>query len=46
MFSTSGGLYQRAQKLFNIPNGKKLFMYSFYEKQKLAVMVRRCWAIC
>ena len=39
MFSTNGGLYQRAQKQFKIPDGKKLFMYSFYEKQKLAVMV-------
>ena len=41
MFSTDGGLYQRAQKQFKIPDGKKLFMYSFYEKQKLAAMVRR-----
>ena len=38
-FSTKGGLYERAQKRFNVPNGKKLFTYSFYEKRKLEALV-------
>lgn len=38
-FSTKGGLYERAQKRFNVSNGKKLFTYSFYEKRKLEALV-------
>lgn len=38
-FSTKGGLYERAQKRFNVTNGKRLFTYSFYEKQKLEALV-------
>lgn len=40
MFSTKGGLYERAQKRFNVSNGKRLFTYSFYEKRKLEALVR------
>ena len=40
MFSTKGGLYERAQRRFKVQDGKKLFTYSFYEKQKLEAMVR------
>ncbi len=39
-FSTKGGLYERAQKRFNVSNGKRLFTYSFYEKRKLEALVR------
>ena len=38
-FSTKGGLYERAQKRFNVSNGKRLFTYSFYEKRKLEALV-------
>ncbi|KAL0035673.1 hypothetical protein WJX79_007444 [Trebouxia sp. C0005] len=37
-FSTKGGLYERAQKRFNVSNGKRLFTYSFYEKRKLEAL--------
>ena len=40
MFSTKGGLYERAQRRFKVQDGKKLFTYSFYDKQKLEAMVR------
>lgn len=39
MFSTKGGLYERAQRRFKVQDGKKLFTYQFYEKQKLEAMV-------
>ncbi len=39
-FSTKGGLYERAQKRFGVTDGKKLFTYSFFEKQRLEAMVR------
>lgn len=39
-FSTKGGLYERAQKRFGVSDGKKLFTYSFFEKQRLDAMVR------
>ncbi len=39
-FSTKGGLYERAQKRFNVSNGKRLFTYSLYEKRKLEALVR------
>ncbi len=39
-FSTKGGLYERAQKRFNVSNGKRLFTYSFYQKRKLEAQVR------
>ena len=38
-FSTKGGLYERAQKRFNVSDGKRLFTYSFYEKRKLEALV-------
>ena len=38
-FSTKGGLYERAQKRFNVTNGKRLFTYNFYEKRKLEALV-------
>ncbi len=38
-FSTKGGLYERAQKRFGVTDGKKLFTFSFYEKQRLEAMV-------
>ena len=38
-FSTRGGLYERAQKRFAVQDGKKLFTYSFFEKQRLNAMV-------
>lgn len=40
-FSTKGGLYERAQKRFNVSDGKRLFTYSFYEKRKLEALVRK-----
>lgn len=39
-FSTKGGLYERAQKRFGVTDGKKLFTFSFFEKQRLEAMVR------
>jgi hypothetical protein len=39
-FSTRGGLYERAQKRFNVPDGKRLFTYAFFERQRLEAMVR------
>lgn len=44
-FSTRGGLYERAQKRFAVQDGKKLFTYAFFEKQRLEAMVR-CCALC
>ncbi len=38
-FSTRGGLYERAQKRFAVQDGKKLFTYAFFEKQRLEAMV-------
>lgn len=38
-FSTKGGLYERAQKRYSVPDGKKLFTYSFFEKQRLEALV-------
>ena len=40
-FSTRGGLYERAQKRFAVQDGKKLFTYAFFEKQRLDAMVRQ-----
>jgi hypothetical protein len=37
MFSTKHGLYQRACKRFNISDGKKLFTWRFYDKQRTEV---------
>ncbi|CAK0785394.1 hypothetical protein CVIRNUC_008603 [Coccomyxa viridis] len=37
-FSTRGGLYERAQKRFAVQDGKKLFTYAFFEKQRLNAM--------
>ncbi|CAL8465968.1 g5504 [Coccomyxa elongata] len=37
-FSTKGGLYERAQKRFGVTDGKKLFTFSFFEKQRLEAM--------
>ena len=39
-FSTKGGLYERAQKRYGVADGKKLFTYSFFEKQRLQALVR------
>ena len=39
-FSTKGGLYECAQKRYSVPDGKKLFTYSFFEKQRLEALVR------
>lgn len=36
-FSTPGGLYERAQKRFGLQDGKKLFCYSFFDRQRLDV---------
>ena len=38
-FSTKGGLYERAKKRYSVPDGKKLFTYSFFEKQRLEALV-------
>lgn len=37
MFSTANGLYQRACKRFGIADGKKLFTWRFFEKQRTEV---------
>ena len=39
-FSTRGGLYERAQKRFSVTDGKRLFTYAFFERQRLDAMVR------
>jgi hypothetical protein len=39
-FSTKGGLYERAQRKFGIQEGKRLFTYTFFEKQRLEALVR------
>ena len=39
-FSTRGGLYERAQKRFGVADGKRLFTYAFFERQRLDAMVR------
>ena len=39
-FSTKGGLYERAQRRFGVADGKRLFTYAFFEKQRLKAMVR------
>ena len=44
-FSTRGGLYERAQKRFAVQDGKKLFTYAFFEKQRLNAMVRHCFCL-
>lgn len=33
-FSTKGGLYEKAQHKFGLADGKRLFTYSFYEKNR------------
>jgi hypothetical protein len=38
-FSLKGGLYERAQKKYNLSEGKKLFTYPFFERQKLDAQV-------
>lgn len=38
-FSSKGGLYERAQKRFHLSEGKKLFTYPFFERQKLDAQV-------
>lgn len=38
MFSTAGGLYERAQKRFGLSDGKRLFAWQVYEKRKLEVL--------
>jgi hypothetical protein len=40
-FSTKGGLYERAQQRYGVADGKKLFTYTFFEKQRLPALVRR-----
>jgi NAD-dependent SIR2 family protein deacetylase len=37
MFSTRNGLYQRACKRFGISDGKKLFTWRFYDRQRTDV---------
>ena len=37
MFSTRNGLYQRACKRFGIADGKKLFTWRFYDRQRTDV---------
>ncbi len=39
-FTQPGGLYDRARKRFKLSDGKKLFNYSFFEKQRFDCMVR------
>ncbi len=39
-FSTKGGLYERAQRRYGVSDGKKLFTYTFFEKQRLPALVR------
>lgn len=38
-FSSRGGLYERAQKRYKLSEGKKLFTYPFFERQKLDAQV-------
>ncbi|KAI3430498.1 hypothetical protein D9Q98_005093 [Chlorella vulgaris] len=33
-FSTRGGLYERAQKKYKLPDGKTLFTYAFFDRQR------------
>jgi len=40
-FSTKGGLYERAQRRYGVSDGKKLFTYTFFEKQRLPALVRQ-----
>ena len=35
-FSTRGGLYERAQRQFRLADGKALFTYSFFDRQRQA----------
>lgn len=42
MFSTKGGLYERARKKFKISDGIKLFSYPFYKQRRLDVQARAC----
>lgn len=37
-FSTSGGLYERAQRKHRLADGKTLFTYSFYERHRLEAL--------
>jgi hypothetical protein len=39
MFSTKGGLYERARKKFKITDGIKLFSYPFYKQRRVDVQV-------
>ena len=38
-FTSKGGLYERAKKRFKVSDGKKLFCYSFFERQKTEAQV-------
>ncbi len=33
-FSTQGGLYERAQKKYKLNDGKMLFTYAFFDRQR------------
>ena len=44
-FSTKGGLYERAQRRYGVSDGKKLFTYSFFEKQRLPALVWACASV-
>lgn len=37
-FSTKGGLYERAQRKFKLQDGKTLFTYSFYDRNRLQAL--------
>ena len=37
-FSTKGGLYERAQRKFKLQDGKTLFTYSFYDRNRLEAL--------
>ena len=38
-FTSKNGLYERAQKRFKVSDGKKLFSYPFFERQKKEAQV-------
>lgn len=46
MFSTKGGLYERARKKFKISDGIKLFSYPFYKQRRLDVQVCSACGLC
>jgi hypothetical protein len=33
-FSTRGGLYERAQRKYKLADGKSLFTYAFFDRQR------------